>query len=83
MQEKHLRAPQSYSVHALEANRIINMESKITLYNLIPALCQKMMMRHLATVVLPLCIYLLEEQYIHANHAMLFINMLGHILFNP
>lgn len=28
-------------VDALEANRIINMESTITLCNLIPALCQK------------------------------------------
>lgn len=41
MQEKHLRAPQSSSAQTLEANRIINMESTITLHSPNPSALSK------------------------------------------
>lgn len=76
-------ATQSYSIQAPETNGIINMESMITLNNVILARSQKMMMRHSTTLVLPVHIYLFHSNNIHANHAVLFINMLGHIPPRP
>lgn len=86
MQEKHLRAQEPYSTRALEANSIIIMECTITLYNLIPAPLSKNDDEALAlsSNSAPLRIYLFESNNIFMqNHALLFIIMLGHILFKP